>query len=445
MAFGRFCSRSPLIRVLVTLAVVLAYFMGNALPFPGGARAVPEQVGLLQRALDFPHLSVGFLGMQPIVSGFLVVEFAALLVPPWRRLRNGSERGRTKLFIAALVVTAVVVAFQAELISSRLAGFEGIHPGNLAGAYLAWTAVLLGFAYCAERCGALGGIQNLVLGEVVFSFAEDVALLRQAAVGQPTLLFLLGMLLLALPVLTRGSWPAGERSSDSVAPRALFPWFVAGIIPVNFAVGALGLPEPIARLVGEQSPVYAVMTLLDAYPYWTIVVLASALFALAPAFYRLRSLRMLDRVLGLESDSAQCERARFSRARNLSLLYLVIIWAAATFAWDAGARVSVATPFVFAAICLDGASHLRFRSRYRDAVVVYRCHRVYWAVRIADALRAKGMAVHLAGLRHRSLVHVFGPYVPVNILVPAADAATAREILGELSERGFDPGRRRRQ
>src|SRR5262245_50148159 len=57
-------------------------------------------------------LSVVALGLTPILSGFLIVEVAARLLPRWRALRSGAPAGRQVLRRAALALTLGVALVQ---------------------------------------------------------------------------------------------------------------------------------------------------------------------------------------------------------------------------------------------------------------------------------------------------------------------------------------------
>ncbi len=424
---------SNIARVFASVGVVLAYFIGKALPIPGLQwKDMPGDGGLFERILEYSNFSLGSLGANPITGAFMAVEIAAFAVPPWRKLRNGSESGRKKLVRAALVMTFVLVFAQGFAISQTMQGMLPVSTASVLGAYVTWTAALLGLAHWTDRFGAFGGIPNLILAEIIFSLVKNLAGEAGAGVG-PDVLSQLGLLFLALPVLTGRQW-----SSDAPARggTTLFPWFVAGIVPLNLAVSALNWPSIVDSFVGEQSRVRETTALLVEHPWWIIGVLAAALFLLAPAFHRVGPLQTLDRLLGLGTELLSREKARFSRARNLSFIYLVLVLAAALFVWRKGGAIDFA-PFIFAAICLDARSHLQFRAIYPDAICIYESHRVYWAVHIADALRADGFEVHLSGLRHRSLLHFFAPYVPVRILVPVLDAEEARGLLSPLILKGL--------
>src|SRR6185295_12364835 len=47
------------------------------------------------------NLTVFTLGLNPVISAFLIVELIALCVPRWRALRNGGPQGRGSLLLAA--------------------------------------------------------------------------------------------------------------------------------------------------------------------------------------------------------------------------------------------------------------------------------------------------------------------------------------------------------
>lgn len=421
-------------RVLATLAVIFVYFVGRALPLPGIEwRDLQTEGGLLEGILEYSNFSVGALGMHPFVSAFITVEIVAVLVPRWRPLRNGSAKGRRQLVRASLITTFVLVCFQATAISQSMQEIVSVSMGSVFAAYVVWTAALLGLAHWAERFGALGGIQNLILAEIAFSLVKGGVGAEWAELG-PEVLFQLAVFFLALPVLAGRKWATPVSAEKG---STLFPWFVGGIIPLTFATSALAWPSVAENFVDEQSPVREATGLLLAYPWWTLGVLVGALYLFAPAFYRRSSLQALSRLLRLGAEPVHVEKARYARSRNLSLIYLILVWGASLLVWREGVSIDVWTPFVLAALCLDAVGNLSFWAKHSDTVSLYQSHRVYRAVRIASALRARGLDVHLSGLRHRSLLHFFGPYVPVRVLVPATEVGEGQEILKPLIRDGL--------
>lgn len=434
---------SNLTRVLVTAAVVALYLLGQVLPLPGFSWAdLPDEGAWLTRLVRFSSLSVGALGAVPIVSGYLVVEFAAALVPPWRSLRNGSVRGRQSLNRAALVASLVLALSQSWLMATQLTEFGSpFAPSQVVAAHLSWTVALLALSFWAERSGALGGMQSLVLAEAV-----SLGVQGMAGDGEwiAAVLFQLGVICCSIPALTGPGWESRGTAEKPRAQRLLVPWVLAGMLPLSWALSALRLPGLVGQFPGVMPAVQTVTGWLMAHPWWTFLVLALAAFALSPVFYRRKVLRALDGTLGLASEPEQAETARFARARLLNLGYLTFVWALALIAWHAGVPIQFHVPLVVVALLLDAQANLRFRAEHPDATVVYRCDRVYWGVRVATALRANGVGCHLSGLRTRSLFHFFGPHLPIGVVVPGRNAARAEEILGQLKRNGGPMSEERR-
>jgi hypothetical protein len=83
------------------------------------------------------------------------------------------------------------------------------------------------------------------------------------------------------------------------------------------------------------------------------------------------------------------------------------------------------------AILMDLSAEWRFRAAEPDAVPVWPLHRVALVEVALEALRKSGIPAHPRGAHHRALMHFFGPYVPIDLLVPTARAREAQQILSE--------------
>jgi hypothetical protein len=76
-----------------------------------------------------------------------------------------------------------------------------------------------------------------------------------------------------------------------------------------------------------------------------------------------------------------------------------------------------------------------WQARRRDPSLtpVWELHRLYAVTPLRELLEARGIPVTLRGLQHRRLLYVFGPFVPVELLVPAARAAEAEALIAGWS------------
>lgn len=88
--------------IVVTLFACAAFVALNWIPLPG----------LRAAAIDVSKVSVGMVGLNPIMSGFIVAELVAALVPGFRPLRHtiaGRIRLRQTSFILAFAFTAMQI------------------------------------------------------------------------------------------------------------------------------------------------------------------------------------------------------------------------------------------------------------------------------------------------------------------------------------------------
>src|SRR4026208_586563 len=94
-------------RAFISLGVLAVCFAARPLPLP----AVPPNVYFADGSMAV--WSIMALGVGPLLSGYMLVEFAALIVPAWRPLRVGGPAGRAKLHRAALITGMVLALPQA--------------------------------------------------------------------------------------------------------------------------------------------------------------------------------------------------------------------------------------------------------------------------------------------------------------------------------------------
>jgi hypothetical protein len=80
-------------------------------------------------------------------------------------------------------------------------------------------------------------------------------------------------------------------------------------------------------------------------------------------------------------------------------------------------------------VAFDVAAEVRFRQVHPDAVGVTAEHRLYAVGPALAALTVAGIPGFPRALRHRALLAFWGPYLPVEILVPRSRADDARAVL----------------
>jgi hypothetical protein len=82
-----------------------------------------------------------------------------------------------------------------------------------------------------------------------------------------------------------------------------------------------------------------------------------------------------------------------------------------------------------AAVSMDVAAELRLEMTEGELVAVRRIQKPDHADDLIESLREAGIPAVGQGAFHRTLLQFFGPFIPVDILVPAARAAQAAAVL----------------
>ena len=115
------------LRLAVTALAPLALLLRTRLPLPGIDLG---QIPLAQKDV-LATLNVFGLGVIPMVTGYLLVEIAALVVPQWRPLRHGDLAARGRLASAAVLVGVLCAAIQSFFIVTwiRSFPFDLLEPG----------------------------------------------------------------------------------------------------------------------------------------------------------------------------------------------------------------------------------------------------------------------------------------------------------------------------
>lgn len=365
------------------------------------------------------------LGLAPLVTAFVLVEFVALLVPAWRSLRIGGPEGRRRLTRWALWVGLVLTLmhafsltlfFQAERLVSGGTSFA------LMFGLAAWTGVIFAGSRVIDRYG-LGNGFAVLLGVQMVAELGRLSLSGDPFGDAPTLETWMGAALLAAVVavwLSSSRFVAKEGSVRLRAP-------LSGAVPLSIAAGLMGLAhiytgDPGA--VGEGPLVPGSTGHLIA----TGVVGALATVALAFVFYGpLRVARFLD------GPNAE-ERARGAVFRALPATLVFTVGLALLYQWALvrfplpGAVTALGAAY-FGALVVDLWLEARWRSGHGEVAAVWPVHRVYAVGPVLDALAAEGIDAHARAERYRSLLQFFGPYVPIEILVPTAQQDDAVGVI----------------
>ncbi|WP_428268562.1 SecDF P1 head subdomain-containing protein [Haliangium sp.] len=438
-------------RLVFTCAAALAVHYGAPLvSLPGIDLATAKDVTVgLDIDIEAMMGNVFVLGLGPIFSAFVLVELAALLVPRWRRLRIGGPDGRARLGRPTAIVSVLLALLGGYSVALWLEGLsvDSFAPGIMLdpglasrltiACTLAAAVFVLWFVASAISRYGLGNGFSVLLATAALDLPSYLFGLRDSsAIADDGRVVVIALALCVVVVVTsrilrvRAGGPLGLRLPT------------CGVIPIVEAgalAGALGLAAgTVADTVGAAlspsgQPLTATITQLGLVA--TLAVVFSFAFSWPD--------RPLGRARLIDPDAQARRRAAFWRGTVTSTLYLLaasaLTMAVARWVVDspydlvrAGTPYDLVGLIVATAVAMDLLAEWRALRGRRDLVSVWPVHRVQVLSLALDALRGAGIEAHARGAYHRSLLHFFGPFVPIELMVPAADADRARQLVHGL-------------
>jgi hypothetical protein len=349
------------------------------------------------------QLSVGAISVMPFISGFVLVECVARLVPRWRPLRFG-DAGRATLFRAAVVAGVVLGAMQALMLVAWLRGISSngmtvvnldANPGLMAAAVLGGSLVAFAGAQLISRHGAGNGMSwvlgLIIVGEVVPAIAQQVEVGWRESMALPTIGVVVASVVLSLRI---------GRPSHEGAPQP-----AGGVLGVQTASALVAIPF-VAEVVSPGTSLA------------TALLVGST--AAGTSFF-----------VWLMYRPAVMRRATASHWQDQqeALLFAVTVVVIEAVGRHFFAAVSAVGVVIVAAIVRDIATELRFRWQHGDVSTLCRVDDLVdldgTMLRLADG----NVDVCASGQCHRLLGHFFMPYVPITLLVPAGDVDRAQAVL----------------
>lgn len=448
--------RALWVRLLVTIAVpILAIALGAWLPVPGVADALWRFTPDAR-----PPLSIFALGLSPILTAYGLVELVAFVVPSLARLRHGDPAGRVRLERAARVLAIVLAVVQAFWVATSLAaiGQADPFPGGEVSAPLVATTLVAGMcllfvlAELVTRMGIVNGVLLLVvtgaLAEAARPLRASVATASLAGRLDPAHGIAFG---LAIVVVVAATWiavrgsaargPAADPTGAAGAPyraaraRAVAPWIpvpASSIAAATIAAALVNLPVSLAALVPGFRGVAAALSGTAA---WTVAYAVTTLvlaIVLTLLLQRPRETSDLASRLGLGAKGEVEVEARAARLRALppTLAYLLaIVLAGAAVARTPLAAPSLVVVAVATVLVADAARAIAEGARPPSRVAVWQERRAAAVPVLRAVLEEEGIETRVRGLATLSLLSVFAPYAPAEILVREEDAQRATAAL----------------
>jgi hypothetical protein len=420
-------------RLAFTVLVPVAVALVDRLPLPG---LHPEALSPYLPD-NGPLLSLFSFGLGPATSAALLVEIAALAVPRWRPLRHDGPVGRARLSLAALVATVVLASIQSFFIYRWLERTSedilllNVVPDSAAGrlvlcvSLVTGAVLLFGLTRLVAAHGLGCGFSVLLAGIAVPRILGELSVSLKRAyfdreVLQALVLPAVGLVVLALATARdRRRHPSGAPAafvlptpSSTILPLSVVVWLLA--MRPQLAAFGLDLPDAVDAFWQDVRARALVLAGLAVLLAW----LQARPALVAPVWRRASA-----------GDAAPAAGPAFRRGLLASLLYLGVLGAIFTTLERVRIGLDLFGALMVLCVALDVGAEWLFRRARGDVAAVWPEHRLY-AVRPAlDRLEQAGIPAFARGLRHRTLLGFLGPYVPVDLLVPATHAAQAGVLL----------------
>lgn len=422
-------SPSPWTKAFITLGVLAVCLGARRIPLPTLTPTAGFGDGMM------PICSIMVLGVGPLIAGYMLVEFAALLVPEWRPLRVGNPAGRARLHRAALLIGMFLALPQAVVITVGLestdvtrnygAGFRVITVLTLVAA----TGALVALARLVEHEGLGGGFSLLLLADLVPKIVGPLGNAFSAAQSGavPYSVLLNGVLIAAVPVGAT-LWMFSQfhlPASDNFPHPSLVSRPACGVAPFTIVAAIFAAAAAWTRI---NFPGHALS--LEPPGGLPTALLLSTGAAVLFAFLFNRP----DRITAIWMSLSPNPPGGIPRLKAVmleSVLFIIIValaeaWAVQRIGIYASNTVSI---ILATGIICDLLREWRAKGSDPHLTPVWEIHQTYAVAPAMRLLEAERIRAFAKGTRLRSLLQFFGPYVPVQILVPAADAQRAHALL----------------
>jgi hypothetical protein len=351
------------------------------------------------------ELGIGSLGIGPYITAAIIVELFAVLIPQWRARRHGGADARMPLTFATALVTIALICLQAWLIAKYLDAAEMIDHGLVScvlvvGSLAGGTMILLAAAALVRWRGLGNGYGALYAFGYLFTVrdhwmpplvtGEHVT----AGIAAITIALVFGVAL---------RWRVAHRRipTSSIAPLA----DAGGLIAIVALLAAFPIADALQRAVE-----WSVYLRGHALPFVGLIVILT--YAWSFAF-------------------ARPINDGWWRATVTSAVVLVLVGIVVAHSGVDAIMIGITTAWL-----LDVYADLQ--ARRQKLVIAWTLHAPHFADAAQDALAAQGIPSHMASSHLRALLSFFGPFVPIDVLVPVEHHAAASNLLATLQPR-FSP------
>lgn len=275
-------------RIAFTLGALLVYRIGSYIPLPGIDPSVWARIfganaggvlGLFNMASGGAagRLGVFALGITPFLTAAILLQLVMFVSSKLRALRNGGDRGRSRLVRYTLILTILLTLFQAYGVAGALEDVRALvpHPGPL---FLLTTTV------------------TLAGGSLFVVWLADQITLR--GIGNGIALVLFAGVVTELPTAVDGTFELGRQgvlSTANILVVVVLAMAVIGFVvfmelgrrrlPVQYAARQVGMADSASHLTLKLNSAGVIPVLLASWIVWLPLAVAAFFASDGPGFW----------------------------------------------------------------------------------------------------------------------------------------------------------------
>ncbi|MBM9513839.1 preprotein translocase subunit SecY [Desulfogranum marinum] len=461
-------SKNQIIKeLLISITLLAAYRLMLMIPMPfvdlGGLYSFSETIGGSFLGNDFfSHISITALGIMPFVSAYILVELLSLFIPFLKKHRTGEYYGRKVLKKYAMGLTLILSVVQGYFIIHGLKGMlspSGVKILNLSNnmqffALLATLVtavfVLLFLAEIITKFGIGNGISLLIFSGACFNlfdnflkFFDHTSEFQQNFFYVVVFALVVIFLFVFIPIVlvkTTFSIPLKHSSDESVSNFFKLSSCLSGKEIIGYATSLLMLPATLFSFMGGFES-FANSLYPGSFSYYffscILVILLSYLFGwsfLSPN-KRFETLKQWGwNSEGNQNFSIDSIKKKFlfmNLPWTIFLCAVLILPTITITGFNIPFYLGGTSLIIVAVISLDFVSRFRLWNEniHDKAYKIAEFQDLHHATMIKNHLIDENIKFYLQGYYHRHLLYFFGPYIPINLMIPAYEAERVIEII----------------
>ena len=423
----------------------------------------------------------------PFVIAFCLVEVIAAFTTPFKSWRRDSWTGRKRLIQLSYGVACIIALFSSTIagLSSSVLGdeFSSLISKPAAPSSIHWFVYLrLVLILAIDHYGIGAGLSALMLSDGIFLFLTQLYH-SQSASYLHLIPVVLSVSLFIFFVFSRKN-NAVLQPAKEISPKATTAT-MATTATIAMAEAALAaaptaqanppkfiLKEPSdqfatfkraaktywpllsgAALMGGTYAINAGLRISNrfstaekqlaeqfsfgeapevpesGFPWFAMLLTALLALIFSKKFYSLKLIQPLREKLALTPFDEKVLKKHIRRSQMVHMSASVSIFILAASVADAPIAFNTVILITIFAVLFDWKDEYLFRSTSGGSVMIGHINDPVYAEILREKLKTQGIDAYFGTLKHRSLGHIYTPYLPISVWVRSQDAKIALESL----------------